>query len=138
MRGAFGSGDPASSFTVVVDDSNNNNTAEIAAGQLNVAVTFYPSRPAETIVISIGQQDKPGRLPAVTRETRCHVVSILRKDYGIGHGSSLTQRFFVRIHMIDTAEAASPSGEQVAQQRLLVGRPAQQDDVSIEIEQCIA
>lgn len=55
-RGAFGSGEPTDLFTVVIDETNNS-PEDIKQGLLNASVTFYPSRPAETIVISIGQQD---------------------------------------------------------------------------------
>jgi hypothetical protein len=54
-RGAFGPGAPADVFTVKVD-AVNNPPASIQQGILNVEVYFYPSRPAETIVITVGQQ----------------------------------------------------------------------------------
>ena len=55
-QGAFGTGAPEDLFTVVVDESINS-PADIEQGKLNVVVTFYPSRPAESILIQIGQQD---------------------------------------------------------------------------------
>lgn len=53
--GAFGSGKPSDVFTVKVD-AVNNPPANVQQGILNVEVYFYPSRPAETIVITVGQQ----------------------------------------------------------------------------------
>ncbi len=55
-RGAFGPGSPESVFSVKVD-ADNNPPASIQQGILNIEVYFYPSRPAETIVITVGQQD---------------------------------------------------------------------------------
>lgn len=55
-RGAFGPGSPDEVFTVKVD-AENNPPESIQQGVLNVEVYFYPSRPAETIVITIGQQE---------------------------------------------------------------------------------
>ena len=55
-RGAFGPGTPDQVFTVKVD-AENNTPADIQQGRLNVEVFFYPSRPAETIVITVGQQE---------------------------------------------------------------------------------
>jgi len=55
-RGAFGPGAPSDVFTVKVD-AENNSTANIQQGILNVDVFFFPSRPAETIVITVGQQE---------------------------------------------------------------------------------
>lgn len=55
-RGAFGPGQPNEVFTVKVD-SDNNPPANIQQGLLNIEVYFYPSRPAETIVVTIGQQE---------------------------------------------------------------------------------
>jgi phage tail sheath protein FI len=54
--GAFGPGPAASVFTVKVD-AENNPPSNIQQGLLNVEVFFYPSRPAETIVITVGQQE---------------------------------------------------------------------------------
>ena len=53
--GAFGPGTPDQVFTITVDKGNNPDDL-IDQGILNVDVTFYPSRPAETIVVRIGQQ----------------------------------------------------------------------------------
>jgi hypothetical protein len=54
-QGAFGTGTPDETFTVIVDASNNT-PAQVEQGRLTVEVYFYPSRPAETIVIIVGQQ----------------------------------------------------------------------------------
>lgn len=54
-QGAFGTGDPDDVFTIVCDASNNP-PDEVDNGNFHLDVTFYPSRPAETIVISVGQQ----------------------------------------------------------------------------------
>ena len=54
-QGAFGTGKPAEVFTVICD-ANNNPPSEIEQGNLKVEVYFYPSRPAETILIIVGQQ----------------------------------------------------------------------------------
>lgn len=54
--GAFGPGAAKDVFTVKVD-SENNPPANVQQGILNVEVTFFPSRPAETIVITVGQQE---------------------------------------------------------------------------------
>jgi phage tail sheath protein FI len=60
-RGAFGPGASADVFTIKVDGENN--TADsIQNGILNVEVYFYPSRPAETIVITVGQQEGGGKV----------------------------------------------------------------------------
>jgi phage tail sheath protein FI len=56
QQGAFGSGAPADVFTVICG-AENNPPAEVALGNLRIEVYFYPSRPAETIVIVIGQQE---------------------------------------------------------------------------------
>jgi phage tail sheath protein FI len=55
-RGAFGPGAPEDVFTVKID-AENNPPANIQQGILTVEVYFYPSRPAETIVIMVGQQE---------------------------------------------------------------------------------
>jgi phage tail sheath protein FI len=55
-RGAFGS-DPADSVFTVKCDAENNPPAEMQLGNFRVEVYFYPVRPAETIVIVVGQQD---------------------------------------------------------------------------------
>ncbi|MFJ8062445.1 phage tail sheath C-terminal domain-containing protein [Streptomyces sp. NPDC096142] len=53
--GAFGTGSPQETFTVTVD-ATNNPPDQVQQGLLQVQVLFYPSRPAETIVITVGQQ----------------------------------------------------------------------------------
>jgi uncharacterized protein len=58
-RGAFGPGSPEEVFTVKVD-AENNTPAQIQQGLLMIEVYFYPSRPAETIVITVGQQEGGG------------------------------------------------------------------------------
>ncbi len=55
-RGAFGPGTPEQVFTVRVD-AENNPPENIQQGLLNVDIYFYSSRPAEAIVISVGQQE---------------------------------------------------------------------------------
>lgn len=55
-RGAFGPGSPEEVFTVKID-AENNPPANIQQGILTVEIYFYPSRPAETIVITVGQQE---------------------------------------------------------------------------------
>lgn len=54
-QGAFGTGTPEQVFSVIVDASNNP-PAEVDKGNLVVEVYFYPSKPAETIVVKVGQQ----------------------------------------------------------------------------------
>jgi phage tail sheath protein FI len=56
QAGAFGPGTPADVFTVICD-AGNNPPDEIELGNLKVEIYFYPSRPAETILIVIGQQE---------------------------------------------------------------------------------
>jgi phage tail sheath protein FI len=58
-RGAFGPGSPDEVFTVKID-AENNPPANIQQGLLICEVYFYPSRPAETIVIIVGQQEGGG------------------------------------------------------------------------------
>ena len=58
-RGAFGSGKPDDVFTIKID-AENNPPANIQQGILTIVVFFYPSRPAETIIITVGQQDAGG------------------------------------------------------------------------------
>lgn len=58
-QGAFGTGTPEETFTVIVDASNNP-PADVEQGRLTIEVYFYPSRPAETIVIIVGQQPSGG------------------------------------------------------------------------------
>lgn len=54
-QGAFGTGEPADVFTVICD-ATNNPPDEVDKGNFKVEVYFYPSKPAETIVIVVGQQ----------------------------------------------------------------------------------
>ncbi|WP_432949894.1 phage tail sheath C-terminal domain-containing protein [Kribbella sp. CA-253562] len=54
-QGAFGTGTPEQTFTVVVD-ATNNPPDQVAQGRLTVEAYFYPGLPAETIVIICGQQ----------------------------------------------------------------------------------
>jgi hypothetical protein len=56
QAGAFGPGTPADVFTVICG-ADNNPPDQIALGNLQVEVYFYPSRPAETILIVVGQQE---------------------------------------------------------------------------------
>jgi len=56
QAGAFGPGTPTEVFTVICGPENNP-PDEIALGNLKIEVYFYPSRPAETIVIIVGQQE---------------------------------------------------------------------------------
>ncbi|WP_162233544.1 phage tail sheath C-terminal domain-containing protein [Sphingomonas sp. Leaf34] len=58
-RGAFGTGNPADVFTVICDTTNNP-PDQVDQGILNLEVYFYPSRPAETILITVGQQPSGG------------------------------------------------------------------------------
>lgn len=54
-QGAFGTGTPEQVFTVVCD-ATNNPPDEVDKGNFKIEVYFYPSKPAETIVIIVGQQ----------------------------------------------------------------------------------
>jgi phage tail sheath protein FI len=56
QAGAFGPGTPDEVFTVICGRENNP-PDQIALGNLQVEVYFYPSRPAETILIVVGQQE---------------------------------------------------------------------------------
>jgi phage tail sheath protein FI len=58
-QGAFGTGAPSEVFTVICDASNNP-PAEVQLGFLYVEIYVYPSNPAETIVIKVGQQPSGG------------------------------------------------------------------------------
>lgn len=58
-QGAFGTGDPGDVFTVICDVSNNP-PDQVDIGNLKVEVYFYPSKPAETILIVVGQQPSGG------------------------------------------------------------------------------
>jgi phage tail sheath protein FI len=54
-QGAFGTGTAAQVFTVICD-ATNNPPDQVDQGNLTIEIYFYPSRPAETIVIIVGQQ----------------------------------------------------------------------------------
>ncbi|MBI4671159.1 MAG: phage tail sheath subtilisin-like domain-containing protein [Chloroflexi bacterium] len=54
-QGAFGTGTPEQVFTVICDASNNP-PEEVDKGNFKLEVYFYPSKPAETIIIIVGQQ----------------------------------------------------------------------------------
>lgn len=54
-QGAFGSGAPGEVFSVKCD-AENNPPAEVNLGNFRIEVYFYPSKPAETILIVVGQQ----------------------------------------------------------------------------------
>jgi hypothetical protein len=58
-QGALGTGTPSEVFTVICDASNNP-PAQVQLGFLYVEVYLYPSNPAETIVIKVGQQPGGG------------------------------------------------------------------------------
>ena len=55
-QGAFGSDPPAQVFTVICDQTNNP-PEQVDQGNFTVEVYFYPVKPAETIVIIVGQQE---------------------------------------------------------------------------------
>lgn len=55
-QGAFGSDAPEDVFTVKCD-AENNPPAQVNLGHFTVEVYFYPVRPAETIIIIVGQQE---------------------------------------------------------------------------------
>ena len=54
-QGAFGS-DPADQVFTIKCDAENNPPAEVDLGNFRIEVYFYPVRPAETILIVVGQQ----------------------------------------------------------------------------------
>jgi hypothetical protein len=58
-QGAFGTGKPSKVFTVICD-ATNNPPADVQLGILTVEIYMYPSNPAETIVIKVGQQPSGG------------------------------------------------------------------------------
>lgn len=58
-QGAFGTGEPDDVFTVVCD-ATNNPPDEVDKGNFKVEVYFYPSKPAETILVVVGQQPSGG------------------------------------------------------------------------------
>ena len=55
-KGAFGPGAADDVFTVKID-AENNPPSNIQQGIFTLEVYFYPSRPAETVVIVVGQQE---------------------------------------------------------------------------------
>ncbi len=55
-KGAFGTGKPEEVFTIKCD-AENNPPYMVDQGIFNLEVYFYPSKPAETIVIQVGQQN---------------------------------------------------------------------------------
>jgi phage tail sheath protein FI len=55
-NGAFGEGTPDQVFTINCD-ANNNPPYLVDQGMFTLEVYFYPSKPAETVVIIVGQQD---------------------------------------------------------------------------------
>lgn len=58
-QGAFGSDAPEHVFTVVCD-ATNNPPADVDLGIFRLEVYFYPVKPAETVVIVVGQQPSGG------------------------------------------------------------------------------
>ncbi len=54
-QGAFGTGAPSEVFTVICD-ATNNPPDQVSQGFLKLEVYFYPSVPAERIIIIVGQQ----------------------------------------------------------------------------------
>lgn len=55
-QGAFGSDPPEDVFTVKCD-AENNPPSEVDLGNFKIEVYFYPVKPAETIIIVVGQQE---------------------------------------------------------------------------------
>jgi Phage tail sheath protein subtilisin-like domain len=53
--GAFGTGKPSEVFTIICD-ATNNPPDQVQLGFLTIEIFFYPTVPAETIVVKIGQQ----------------------------------------------------------------------------------
>lgn len=54
-QGAFGTGTPQQVFTVICD-ATNNPPDQVDQGNFKIEIYFYPSKPAETIIIIVGQQ----------------------------------------------------------------------------------
>ncbi len=54
-QGAFGS-DPADDVFTIVCGPENNPPDQVSLGRFKIEVYFYPARPAETILITVGQQ----------------------------------------------------------------------------------
>ena len=59
-QGAFGTGTPEQVFTVICD-ATNNPPDQVDQGNFKLEVYFYPSKPAETILIVVGQQQSGAR-----------------------------------------------------------------------------
>ena len=55
-QGAFGSDPPDQVFTIICDETNNP-PAQVNLGNFTVEVYFYAVKPAETIIIIVGQQE---------------------------------------------------------------------------------
>jgi phage tail sheath protein FI len=58
-QGAFGS-DPAEMVFTVKCDAENNPPAQVDLGYFNIEVYFYVTKPVETIVVIVGQQESGG------------------------------------------------------------------------------
>jgi phage tail sheath protein FI len=58
-QGAFGSDPPKQAFSVKCD-AENNPSEEVDQGNFRVEIYFYPVKPAETVVIVVGQQPSGG------------------------------------------------------------------------------
>ena len=54
-QGAFGSSPPDAVFSVKCD-AENNPPSEVDVGNFKLEVYFYPVKPAETVIIVVGQQ----------------------------------------------------------------------------------
>ncbi|HEX8073057.1 MAG TPA: hypothetical protein VF546_24130 [Pyrinomonadaceae bacterium] len=59
-QGAFGS-DPADKVFTVICGPENNPPAEVNLGNFKIEVYFYPVKPAETIIIIVGQQESTAK-----------------------------------------------------------------------------
>jgi phage tail sheath protein FI len=55
-QGAFGSGAAGDVFTVKCD-AENNSPQDVTNGIFTLEVFFFPAKPAEAILIVVGQQD---------------------------------------------------------------------------------
>jgi uncharacterized protein len=55
-QGAFGSDPPKAVFSVRCD-ATNNSPADVQQGLFTVEILFYPTKPAEAILVIVGQQD---------------------------------------------------------------------------------
>ena len=55
-QGAFGPGTPDQVFKVKID-GDNNRPSDIEQGLFTAEIYFYPSHPAETVVLKVGQQE---------------------------------------------------------------------------------